>query len=83
MMDGMMMGMGLWALLLMVTLVALLVLAVLGIIWLWRYLGQTGSDRNSLSNDDDAARQLLRQRYAAGEIDDEEFKRRLAALTWR
>ncbi len=82
MMDGMM-GMGLWMLLLVVMLLAILVLAVLGSVWLFRQLGQGGPNRGSGPSDDDNARELLRRRYAAGEIDDEEYERRLAALTWR
>ncbi len=82
MMDGMMAGMGVWALLLVVTLLAVLVLAVLGSVWLFRLLRQGGPDLDSAPSDD-AARELLRRRYAAGEIDDEEYERRLSALTWR
>ncbi len=79
----MMAGMGLWMLLLVVTLLTILVLAVLGSIWLFRHLRQSGPNRGSVPSDDDNARELLRRRYAAGEIDDEEYERRLAALTWR
>jgi len=75
MMDGMMMGMGIWALLMIVTLFAILVLAVLGGVWLFRNLSQGAPHR-----DGKAAQELLRHRYAAGEIDDEEYARRLAAL---
>lgn len=82
MMDGMMVGMGLWALLLLVVLVAVLVLAILGSVWLFRQLRWGGPDRRGVPGDG-TARDLLRRRYAAGEIDDEEYERRLAALTWR
>ena len=86
MMDGMcdgMAGMGLWGLLLVVTLLAVLVLAVLGSVWLFRHLRQGGGDNDSVPSDADKARELLRRRYAAGEIDDEEYERRLTALNWR
>jgi len=83
MMDGMMAGMGLWMLLLVVTLLAILVLAVLGGVGLFRQLRQGGPNRSSMPSDEDNARELLRRRYAAGEIDDEEYERRLTALTWR
>ncbi len=80
-MGGMMAGMGLWALLVIITVLAVLVLAVLGSVWLWRQV-RGGQGRTS-STDTDAARQALRKRYAAGEIDDEEYERRLSGLTWR
>lgn len=44
--DGVMAGMGLWMLLPMVTLVAVLVLAVLGSVWLLRQL-RGGADRDN------------------------------------
>ncbi len=81
-MDGMMAGMGLWIVLVILTLLAILVLAILGSVWLVRSL-QSGRTTRAGVADDGAARYLLRRRYAAGEIDDEEFERRLAALTWR
>jgi putative membrane protein len=81
-MDGMMAGMGLWIVLVILTLLAILVLAILGSVWLVRSL-QSGRTTRAGVADDEAARDLLRRRYAAGEIDDEEFERRLAALTWR
>ena len=82
MMDGMMAGMGLWMVLVILTLLAILVLAILGSVWLVRSLQSGRTTRGGVA-DDSAAREVLRRRYAAGEIDDEEFERRLAALTWR
>lgn len=76
-------GMGLWMLLMVVTLLAILVLAVLGSIWVFRHLRQGGPNQDSVPGDGNDARELLRRRYAAGEIDDEEYERRLAALNWR
>lgn len=86
MMDGGMMGggmmaaMGIWAFLVIATLLAILGFSVLGSIWLVRWLrrdaGGSAVPRNS-----DNAHDTLRQRYAAGEIDDEEYERRLSTLS--
>ncbi|MGH3987429.1 MAG: SHOCT domain-containing protein [Pseudonocardiaceae bacterium] len=74
--------MGLWGLLVIVTLLAVLVLAVLGCVWLYRRL--RAEQHNAGTVDHDSARAKLRERYAAGEIDDEEYERRLSGLsTWR
>lgn len=82
MMDGMMAGMGLWGLLVLLTVVALLVLAVLGSVWFYRQL--QGRRTDPATEDNDAASNRLRERFAAGEIDEEEFERRLSALArWR
>ncbi len=80
--SGMMAEMGLWGLLVLVTVLVLLALAVLGGIWLVRRLRDEPAASPSLSGD--AAGNKLRERFAAGEIDDEEYERRLSALThWR
>ncbi|MFC4949267.1 SHOCT domain-containing protein [Pseudonocardia sp. GCM10023141] len=71
-------GMGLWGLVLIVVVIAVLALAVLGGVGLVR--GRRAGDVTPAPEDD--ARQRLRLRYAAGEIDDEEYERRLSALTW-
>ena len=77
---GGMMGTGMAISMLLWTLVglALLVLAVVAIVWLVR---RTRPD--SGTGRDDGAEGLLRRRYAAGEIDDDEFHRRLAILSDR
>jgi putative membrane protein len=54
--------------------VGLLALVVLGIRWLWRQQGGTGRSR------DEDPMEILRRRYAAGEIDHEEFERRRRSL---
>lgn len=90
-MNGMMAGMGLWTLLLIVTVVAVLVAAVLAGVWLVRGLRGDRSAANRAAGGaelaetapDNGAREVLRRRYAAGEIDEEEYERRLAGLTWR
>ena len=82
MMCGTSVGMGLSGLMVMLTVVA--VLALVGV-WLVRGLRTEGGDVNRLgagSVDSDPARELLRRRFAAGEIDDAEYERRLSALTW-
>lgn len=62
--------------------VALLVAAVLGGVWFSRQL--RGRRTDSVADDGDAARNRLRERFADGEIDEDEFERRLSKLThWR
>ena len=73
---GMAVGMVLWWLVGL----AVLVLAVVGIVWLVR---RTGTDAGSPAAQREVAEDLLRRRYAAGEIDDEEFHRRMAVLSDR
>lgn len=75
MMGGGMMGMGLlWMLLLFVALVLL-------IVWLVRALGTRGSTPADDSSRTDGALDLARQRYARGEITQEEFERIRRDLT--
>jgi uncharacterized membrane protein len=86
MMDGMMAGMGLWGLLVLLTVVALLALAVLGSVWFYRQLrGRPSAGGTAVAGgDEDSATRRLRERFAAVEIDEQEFETRLSALThWR
>lgn len=76
-MDGMM-GMGWWMALWGLVGLAVLVLAVLGAVWLARALR---SKPTSLEGD--RAEQEVRQLYAAGHIDREEYQRRLGDLRHR
>lgn len=77
--DGMMGMMGGWMLLWALVGIALLVAAVLAAIWLvkhrsaaWPYATPTASlQREEVTS----AQELLRRRYAAGEIDREEYLR--------
>ena len=78
--DGMMAAMGIWALLLIATLLAVLVLCVLGSVWLVRRLRQD-VHASPASRNGDSAHDTLRRRYAAGEIDDDEYERRLSVLS--
>lgn len=65
-MGGMGVGMLLWGLIGL----ALLVLIIVAIVWLVRHLLTGGESRP------DRAEQELRRRYAAGEIDADEYRRR-------
>lgn len=69
-----MMGwMALWAL----VAVALLALAVAGTVWLVR---STRSDASGPHRGRPPAEEILRSRYAAGEIDEDEFLQRRSSL---
>lgn len=76
--DGMTAGMGLWMVLFLVTVLALLVLAAVGTVSVYRRFRPRQGD---VAAGGDTARDRLRERYAAGEIDDEEYERRLSTLT--
>jgi putative membrane protein len=71
--------MGSLGLLVILTLLAILVVAVLASIWLVRNLREGGGSA-ALSRDGSGAHEALRRRYAAGEIDDDEYERRLSGL---
>lgn len=63
-----------------------LVLLVLGVVYLARALDGGRHDRSAPPSDalpsgEDRALQILRERYARGEIDQEEFERRKAGLS--
>lgn len=79
-MDGMggmgMGGMMLWMLIWGLVGVALLVLAVVGIVWLVR---RTDS-QNPVNAARESPEEILRRRYAAGELDEDEYLRRRAGL---
>ncbi len=80
-MDGMMgMGMGLLAVLWGVVGLAVLALLVLAIMWLARSLMSQGQLTRQR---EDPAETELRRRYAAGEVDREEYQRRLGDLRGR
>lgn len=75
---GMMGGMGLWMLLWALVGIAVVALAVLGIVWLVR---RTDSSRPVPRTQSESAEDVLRRRYAAGEIDEDEYVRRRAGLS--
>ncbi len=54
--------------------------AVLLIVWLIRAISGNGSKQASAEPSGASARRVLDERYAKGEIDDEEYRRRRAAL---
>lgn len=82
MMDGMMTGMGGWGLLMLLVMVSVLALLVLGGVAVYRRLSGPRVDSIApAGGNDDAALRRLRGRFAAGEIDEQEFESRLSALT--
>jgi putative membrane protein len=68
--GGMMMWMVIWALVGL----AVLALAVAGVVWLVRRSGPEAGHRP------ESAEEILKRRYAAGEIDEDEFQGRRADL---
>jgi putative membrane protein len=75
--GGMMAVMGIWAFLLIAALLAVLAAVVLGSVWLSRGLRQD----DEATAQCDGAYEVLRRRYAAGEIDDDEYRHRLTGLS--
>lgn len=55
-------------------------LVIAGIVVLVRYLGRAGQQGDAGRADRPTAEQVLAERFARGEIDDEEYRRRLATL---
>lgn len=85
--NGVTATMGSWGMLMMVVMLAGTALAVLGGTWLHRHLSNPDTVRTPTTAPSaggapalDPAHQRLRERYAAGDIDDEEYERRLSAL---
>jgi putative membrane protein len=82
----MMNGAGSLGLLMPLLMLAALVALVLGGVWLYRRVAAPSPDRRALdpaaAPSGDPALRRLRERYAAGEIDDQEYERRLSALTY-
>ena len=74
--DG---GMG-WGIVMMVAMVVIIVLVIAGVIWLMRRL-LLERDRGAPGHRDSAnALQVLDRRFAAGEIDAEEYRERRSVL---
>ncbi|MGK9464913.1 SHOCT domain-containing protein (plasmid) [Streptomyces sp. G6] len=78
MMNDMMSGMGAWMILWGLLAFVLLVLVVIGATWLVRSL--TGQSRPRRQVAPERPEEILRRRYAAGEIGEEEYLRRLSGL---
>jgi putative membrane protein len=60
---------------------ALIVIGLVIIGWVVGRLAQSGRDSSTASADGSAAHRILDERYARGEIDDEEYRKRKAALS--
>ncbi len=71
-------GMGLWMLVWALFALAVLVLAGFGVVYLARGPGRIGREHQPPT---ETLREILRRRYAAGEIDEDEYVRRLSGLT--
>jgi putative membrane protein len=82
MMGGMMTGMGLWMGLWALVGIVIVALAVVGAVWAARELGQrTRAGQAQAELPADGPREILRRRYAAGEIDEDEYLRRLSGMS--
>lgn len=80
MMDGgMMAAMGIGAFVLLAAVLAALVAAVLRSVWLVRTLRAEGRHSDPTRHGADPS-DVLRSRYASGEIDEDEYHRRLSTL---
>jgi putative membrane protein len=75
--GGMMGGMAAWMFLWALVGIAILVLAVVGIVWLVR---RSDHRQPIESTRVEPPEELLRRRYAAGEIDEDEYLRRQSGL---
>ena len=64
----------------MAMIIGVLVLGVLAIRWLWIQGGRSGQPPATPGPRPDDPLEVLRQRYARGEIDDEEYERRKRTL---
>lgn len=78
-------GMGGWGGFGWIASLLFLAILVLGVAYLWRAVDPGRHDRSGRGSDpsdraDDRALQILRERYARGEIDQEEYERRKAGL---
>lgn len=87
--EGMMGAMGAWGFLLLATLLVVLVATVVAGVWLVRRILRDRDDEPDGSHDavgpGSGADPLdtLRQRYAAGEIEEDEYQRRRSMLSGR
>lgn len=74
----MMGGMGVWMLLWVLVGIAVIALAVVGIVSLVR---RPGNPRSGPASGEELPEDLLRRRYAAGEIEEDEYLRRRSGLS--
>ncbi|MBK0868808.1 SHOCT domain-containing protein [Saccharopolyspora sp. HNM0986] len=77
MMGDMYPAMGLWMALWGLISLAILILIVVAIVWLVRAMTRPNTRATERQ---DHAEEVLRRRYAAGEIDEEEYERRRSTL---
>ncbi|MCP3820251.1 SHOCT domain-containing protein [Streptomyces sp. A3M-1-3] len=84
-MNGMMSGMGAWMLLWGLVGLVFLALVILGLVWLARLLirNTAGDNTTGRPAGAEAPQDILRRRYAAGDIDEDEFLRRMSGLGQR
>ena len=80
---GMMGSMSLWILFWGLVSLVVLVLAVVGGVRLVRELRRRDAKPIGSAPYEEAPKEILRRRYAAGEIDEDEYLRRLAGLSQR
>ena len=78
MMTGM--GMGLWSAIGLLLLVLVLVAAAVSVTLLAVSAARTPLPSGGRRHGSDGAREILRGRYAAGEIDEDEFWRRMSGI---
>ncbi|MGH3328525.1 MAG: SHOCT domain-containing protein [Streptomycetales bacterium] len=77
-MRDMMGAMGVWMFVWALVGLAVLAVAVLGAVWLARALGR--GERSSVRRGE-TPEEILRGRYARGEIDEDEYLRRISGLS--
>ena len=63
-----------------VVLVVLLVAVIIALVFAIRYLSRSGSHYNRASSEATRAEDALAQRFARGEIDEDEYRRRMTLL---
>lgn len=80
-MQGMMDGTGLWMLLWGLGAVAIVVLAIVGTTFAVRALRRSDHTPDHTQLPANEPRQILRRRYATGEIDEDEYLQRLSGLS--
>jgi putative membrane protein len=64
-----------------VMMVLLIVLVVVAIVWLVRWSGTSGAASRAEASGGGSPREMLDRRLASGEIDEDEYRRRRAALS--
>ncbi len=73
-------GWGWGGIVMTVVLVVLLVAVIIALVFAIRYLSRSGSHYNRASSEATRAEDALAQRFARGEIDEDEYRRRMTLL---